>query len=351
MCGRCRNCSSGKPALCETHPRDPLSRMRKAGEPVYHARPTFAEQSIVLADACVKVPDDTQLEKACLISCGVITRIGAVVNRARVEQGATMAVFGCGGGGLNVIQGGVLASAGKIIAVDTVAYKLELAEQMGATHFVNAAREDHEKADRLYRVILNARLMGKLRGATSPAPMAQALMEEVPEVETATRLYDRSNILVSREDRRFTEEIFYADSTYFDVFTHPLVAGDPSTALKEPNSIVLTETTAQKYFGSSPALGERLTLNSDEYVVTGVAEDIPPNAHFHVDFLASLVTLKDSRNQRWVSNNYGTYLVLKEGRSQSAVEANIATLIRKVLRSRPLESRAGVRKIAFASYT
>ena len=87
MCGHCRNCSSGKPALCETHPRDPLSRMRKAGEPVYHARPTFAEQSIVLADACVKVPDDTQLKKACLISCGVITGIGAVVNRARVEQG------------------------------------------------------------------------------------------------------------------------------------------------------------------------------------------------------------------------------------------------------------------------
>ena len=142
MCGHCRNCSRGKPALCETHPRDPLSRMRKAGEPVYHARPTFAEQSIVLADACVKVPDDTQLEKACLISCGVITGIGAVVNRARVEQGATMAVFGCGGVGLNVIQGGVLASAGKIIAVDTVAYKLELAERMGATHFVNAARED-----------------------------------------------------------------------------------------------------------------------------------------------------------------------------------------------------------------
>ena len=142
MCGYCRNCSSGKPALCETFPKDPLSRMTKDGQPVYHARPTYAEQSLVPADACVKVPDDTELEKACLISCGVITGIGAVVNRAQVEQGATMAVFGCGGVGLNVIQGGVLASAGKIIAVDNVAYKLELAEQMGATHFINAAKED-----------------------------------------------------------------------------------------------------------------------------------------------------------------------------------------------------------------
>lgn len=142
MCGYCRNCTNGSPALCETYPYLPVTRMRKHGQPVYHVRPTFVEQTIALADACVKVPDDTPLDKACLIGCAVITGIGAVINRAKVETGATMAVFGCGGVGLNVIQGGVLASAGKIIAVDNVPYKLELAEQMGATHFVNADKED-----------------------------------------------------------------------------------------------------------------------------------------------------------------------------------------------------------------
>ena len=142
MCGYCRNCTNGSPALCETHPFEALSRMKVKGEPAYHIRPTYCEQTIVLANACVKVPDDTPLEKACLISCGVVTGIGAVVNRAKVEAGATMAVFGCGGVGLNAIQGGVLASAAKIIAVDTVPYKLELAESMGATHFVNAQKED-----------------------------------------------------------------------------------------------------------------------------------------------------------------------------------------------------------------
>ena len=142
MCGSCRNCTNGRPALCETHRMEAMSRYKQDGEPIYHIRPTFVEQTLALADACVKVPDDTQLEQACLISCGVITGIGAVVNRAQVETGASMAVFGCGGVGLNVIQGGVLASAGKIIAVDTVDYKLELAEQMGATHFVNSAKED-----------------------------------------------------------------------------------------------------------------------------------------------------------------------------------------------------------------
>ena len=142
MCGYCRNCSQGSPALCETHQGEVPSRITSHGKVYFHNRPTYTEQSIVSADACVTVPDDTDLRKACLISCAVITGIGAVVNRAQVEAGAAMAVFGCGGVGLNVIQGGVLASAGKIIAVDRVPYKLELAEQFGATHFVNADTED-----------------------------------------------------------------------------------------------------------------------------------------------------------------------------------------------------------------
>ncbi|MEE2753041.1 MAG: Zn-dependent alcohol dehydrogenase [Candidatus Latescibacterota bacterium] len=142
MCGYCRNCSEGSPALCETHRGKFPSRISKDGKPYFHGRPTYTEQSVVLANACVKVPDDTPLEKTCLISCAVITGIGAVVNRAKVEAGASMAVFGCGGVGLNAIQGGVLASAGKIIAVDKVPYKLELAEQFGATHLVNADKED-----------------------------------------------------------------------------------------------------------------------------------------------------------------------------------------------------------------
>ena len=142
MCGHCRNCSQGSPALCETHQGRVPSRISRRGTVYFHNRPTYTEQSIVSADACVKVPDGTDLRTACLISCAVITGIGAVVNRAQVEAGASMAVFGCGGVGLNVIQGGVLASAGKIIAVDRVPYKLELAEQFGATHFINVDKED-----------------------------------------------------------------------------------------------------------------------------------------------------------------------------------------------------------------
>ena len=85
MCGYCRKCTLGSPALCETYPRVPVTRMTLNGRPTYHMRPTFAEQTIALADACVKAPDDTNLRVGCLISCGVITGVGAVVNRAKVR--------------------------------------------------------------------------------------------------------------------------------------------------------------------------------------------------------------------------------------------------------------------------
>jgi putative ABC transport system permease protein len=90
----------------------------------------------------------------------------------------------------------------------------------------------HEKADRIYRVILDGRLMGKeIKGSILPAPMARAMVDEIPDVESAVRLWDRNHVLISYEDRRFTEDVYYADGTYFSVFTHPLIEGDPNTAL------------------------------------------------------------------------------------------------------------------------
>ncbi len=150
-CGRCRNCTVGRPNLCEGYPRQPgkmpdgTTRFSKDGVPYYHGLATFAEETVVLADSVVKVPENVPLEKACLVGCAVMTGVGAVVNRARVEAGATVAVFGCGGVGLNVVQGAVLAAASKIIAVDKVPFKLQKAQELGATHLVNAEKEDPVK--------------------------------------------------------------------------------------------------------------------------------------------------------------------------------------------------------------
>ncbi len=147
MCGYCRNCTEGRPTLCETYGRsftmpDGTTRFSKDGVPYYSFSATFSERSVVPADKVVKIRDDAPLQQVSLIACAVITGVGSVVNRAKVEAGSTVAVYGCGGVGLNVIQGSVLASASKIIGVDTVPFKLEKAEEMGATHLVNAGKED-----------------------------------------------------------------------------------------------------------------------------------------------------------------------------------------------------------------
>lgn len=148
MCGTCRNCTAGHPSLCESNfgidptMPDGTTRFSKNGETIHHRTPTFTELTMAPENKCVVVPPDTNLEAACLISCGIITGVGAVLNRAKVPTGSSMAVFGCGGVGLSVVQGGRLANAAQIIAVDTVDFKLEKASEMGATHFVNARQED-----------------------------------------------------------------------------------------------------------------------------------------------------------------------------------------------------------------
>jgi len=148
QCGRCRNCHAGRPNLCEywllgkaTLPsgRRPFSQ---DGVAIYADLATFAEQTVVPETYLVKIREDIPLEKACLIGCGVMTGVGAVLNRAKVESGSTVVVIGCGGVGMNVVQGAVLANAGKIIAVDKVKFKLDMASSIGATHLIDASKED-----------------------------------------------------------------------------------------------------------------------------------------------------------------------------------------------------------------
>jgi len=147
-CGVCRNCARGKPYLCASGPmatmRDGTTRFKKGEQRIFHqtAVSSFAEYTVTHEDAVVKIRDDMPLEKAALIGCSVMTGVGAVINTAKVEIGSSVAVFGCGGVGLNVIQGAALAGATKIIAVDTLENKLEMAKTFGATHFVNASIED-----------------------------------------------------------------------------------------------------------------------------------------------------------------------------------------------------------------
>ena len=147
-CGRCARCLGGEPALCLSRGEFALSRetpLRDGGDaPVAQALRTagFAERVLVHESQVVPIPRDVPLESACLIGCGVVTGVGAVLNNARLQPGSTLGVIGTGGVGLNSIQGGALAGARMIVAVDLEEEKLRAAREFGATETLDAGRED-----------------------------------------------------------------------------------------------------------------------------------------------------------------------------------------------------------------
>ncbi len=152
-CGECKFCKSGKTNLCQairvTQGKgvmpDGTSRFSKNGKPLLHfmGTSTFSEYTVLPEISVAKVNKAAPLEKVCLLGCGITTGIGAVLNTAKVEPGSTVAVFGLGGVGLSVIQGAVMAKAGRIIAVDINPAKKEMATSLGATDFVNP--KDYDK--------------------------------------------------------------------------------------------------------------------------------------------------------------------------------------------------------------
>ena len=148
FCGHCNYCTTGRPYLCDREStrrgRDEAPRLSQGGAVVHQFADlsSYAEQLLVHEHAVVKVRPDMPLDKAALIGCGVTTGMGAVINTAKVPPGSVVAVIGCGGVGLSAVQGAAIAGAGRIIAIDTIAAKLELAQVCGATDLVNAAQGD-----------------------------------------------------------------------------------------------------------------------------------------------------------------------------------------------------------------
>ncbi|MGH8159610.1 MAG: S-(hydroxymethyl)glutathione dehydrogenase/class III alcohol dehydrogenase [Rhodanobacter sp.] len=146
-CGECKFCRSGKTNLCQkirtTQGKglmpDGTSRFSLNGKPLLHymGTSTFSEYTVLPEISLAKINKAAPLEKVCLLGCGITTGIGAVLNTAKVEPGASVAVFGMGGIGLSVVQGAVMAKAGRIVVVDTNPAKFEMAKLLGATDFIN----------------------------------------------------------------------------------------------------------------------------------------------------------------------------------------------------------------------
>jgi len=143
FCGTCRYCTTGRPNLCgEGRSLTPTLKIGDRAVAPFLSMSSFAEYMVVPQGGVVKIREDVPMTTAALVGCSVMTGVGAAINTAKVEPGSSCAVIGTGGVGLNVIQGCALAGAEKIIAIDINTNKLEMAREFGATHFVDASKED-----------------------------------------------------------------------------------------------------------------------------------------------------------------------------------------------------------------
>lgn len=187
-------------------------------------------------------------------------------------------------------------------------------------------------ADRIYRVNSDFKVNGSVFVANdSPAPMASIMMREYPQIEQATRLRNNGKILVKKGNQTLTEDGgFYGDANLFKVFTLPMIAGDPKTALVQPYSLVISESVAQKYFNSTDVIGKTLYLdNMNDYKITGVIKDMPRESHIHLNLIKAMSGLPESRGTEWTSVNYLTYVLLRKGITEHDLDGYLRQATKK----------------------
>jgi len=193
----------------------------------------------------------------------------------------------------------------------------------------------NEKADRIYRINSDIRFGGTdLVMAVSSDPMGEVLKQDYPEVENYVRFYNSNGSKLIKKGNELINEtrVTHADSTLFEVFTLPAIAGDTKTALIEPNTVVLTESAAKRYFGSADkAIGQTLETDDNQktlYKVTAVIEDVPKNSHFNFDFFFSMANIRYDFGS-YLSHNFHTYLLLRPGTDYKAFNKHFVAYIDK----------------------
>src|SRR6478609_1641372 len=197
----------------------------------------------------------------------------------------------------------------------------------------------HKNASRIYRASLEYSFGGQTsKTSVSPTALLPVLKKNFAEVENGVRIDNPSGwnpFIVKTNDRLFQEKKFYyADSTFFQVFSFNLLKGSPDKALTEPNSVILTQSSAHKYFGTEEVIGKTLTVNNKtEYKVTGLLEDLPSNSMIQFDFLGSFSSLDAAKEQIWWSANYQTFLLLAPHADVNALQDKTYALVNKELAS------------------
>ena len=194
----------------------------------------------------------------------------------------------------------------------------------------------HSDADRIYRMDFSGVINGsEFITALASAPAGPTMPTEFPEVEDATRIRGSGNWTIRRKDETNAyneEDVVFADANFFTFWDFNLVSGDPETCLERPNTLVISQSTAEKIFGDADPLGEIVVLDSDEdWEITGVYEDMPSNSHFKFGLLLSMESTEEAKQKFWMSFNFNTYLKLQEGSDPKALEAKFPDLIQKYI--------------------
>lgn len=199
----------------------------------------------------------------------------------------------------------------------------------------------HQNADRIYRVNVEQHLTDQVfRAQTSPVPLAEALYNELPEVIQFTRFQSLRTFLVRHEDQKYYEnDVVFADHGALEMFTFPILKGDKTTALKELNTVVLTEEMATKYFGRQDPIGKSLAVENNligkmSVMVTGVMKDHPKNSNVQSNILISMESLRDIAPpagywNNWISQQIVSYIMLPEKHSVVEIEKKIAEIFKK----------------------
>ncbi|MDB5024705.1 MAG: yknZ 4 [Mucilaginibacter sp.] len=188
------------------------------------------------------------------------------------------------------------------------------------------------KADRIYRVNEDLKLgNNNALYAVCMPPLAQTLKNDFPEVQDAVRLKQAGGFHVKKGNESILEYgTVFADPSLFNVFTLPMIYGNPATALKDPNSVVLTERTAKKYFNTTNVVGRILKVNDGQLLnITGVIKDIPKQSHFNFDFFVSMSSWADSKLNQWLRSDYNTYVLFKKGADHQAFEKKLPAFLNK----------------------
>ncbi|MFN7119163.1 MAG: ABC transporter permease [Saprospiraceae bacterium] len=192
----------------------------------------------------------------------------------------------------------------------------------------------HANGDRIYRVALERKYPGRSTFyAIIPFSFGEAIKNEFPEVENFTRIIPQlggGTPTIRVGDQVYEEPgILFTDSTFFEIFTFPLVEGDSKTALTKANSVVLTESTAKKYFGEQDAIGKLLQVGDQSWSVTGVCKDVPESSHIQFDILVSNTGTNFAQQPNYVNFSSCSYFLLKPGTNPEAFEAKLPKIVEK----------------------